>query len=87
MSKAQRHYWLDIALGLLSVLLAISSFLLWVVLPRGYHQTRTLWIFIHKWGGLAIGVIALAHVLLHWQWLVCMTRRQLRRAVVLLKRK
>jgi hypothetical protein len=30
MGKAVWHYWLDLAMGLLSALLAISSFLLWV---------------------------------------------------------
>ena len=40
MKKTTRNYLLDIAMGLLGILLAISSFLLWVVLPRGYHATR-----------------------------------------------
>lgn len=76
MRKATLHYWIDVLLGLLSLLLIVSSTLLWLVLPRGYHATRALWVEIHKWGGLAVTVIALTHVLLHWRWLVRMTRRQ-----------
>jgi hypothetical protein len=79
MKKTTRNYLLDIAMGLLGILLAISSFLLWVVFPRGYHATRALWVDIHKWGGLALSILAVVHLVLHWKWLVQMTRRQLER--------
>ena len=77
MRKAAYHYWLDMVLLLLSLLLAASSFLLWVVFPRGYYPARALWVEIHKWGGLALGVAASLHLALHWKWLVRMTRRHL----------
>ena len=79
MHKATWHYWLDLSMGLVAVLLAISSFLLWVVFPRGYSAARTAWVLIHKWSGLALGVLVLLHVVLHWQWLARMTRRELGR--------
>ena len=77
MGKAARNYLLDVLLALLGLLLAVSSFLLWVVFPRGYLPARRLWVDIHKWGGLALGVVALLHVMLHWRWLVRMSRRYL----------
>ncbi len=77
MRRAIWHYWLDVVLGLLSLLLAVSSFLLWVVFPRGYYGVRVLWVDIHKWGGLALGIGVLGHVALHWKWLLRMTRRYL----------
>lgn len=77
MSKAAWHYWLDVVLGLLALLLAVSSFLLWVVFPRGYYGVRVFWVDVHKWGGLALGLGVLIHVLLHWKWLLRMTRRYL----------
>jgi hypothetical protein len=87
MSKAAWHYWLDVMLALSSLVLAVSSFLLWVVFPRGFFPARNLWVTIHKWVGLAVSVGALSHVLLHWRWLVRMTRHQWRRAKALLHRK
>jgi hypothetical protein len=72
---------LDLIMGLMAVLLALSAFLLWVVFPRGYFAARTVWVLIHKWSGLAVGVSALLHVLLHWRWLVRMTRREFGRWV------
>jgi hypothetical protein len=77
MSKSLRSYVLFIVLAVLSLGLGLSSLLLWVVFPRGYHPTRQLWVDIHKWGGLALSLAALLHVSLHWGWLKRMTRRYL----------
>ncbi len=78
--KATQRYWLDITMGLLATVVALSAFLLWVVLPQGYFPSRLFWVQIHKWMGLALGVTALLHVMLHRKWLMQMTRRRLRRA-------
>jgi hypothetical protein len=80
MKKAAWYYWLDIVMGILALLLAISSLLLWIVFPKGFYAARVLWVDIHKWGGLALGVAALVHVALHWKWLIRMTRRYLGQA-------
>jgi uncharacterized iron-regulated membrane protein len=77
MGRAARFYLLDVVLALLAVLLALSSSVLWMVLPRGFSPSRRLWVDVHKWGGLALGVAVLLHVALHWSWLVGMTRRYL----------
>jgi hypothetical protein len=76
MKKATRNYVLDVAIGILALIVAVSSFLLWVVFPRGFYPARTAWVFIHKWVGLALGVAVLVHVAFHWRWLVRMTRHQ-----------
>jgi hypothetical protein len=33
-----------------------------------------VWVTIHKWVGLALGMAVLLHVALHWRWLVHKTR-------------
>ena len=78
MRKAPMFYWLTVTMGLLSILLAVSSLLLWVVFPRGFYPVRTLWVEIHQWGGLVLGIAALVHVAMHWSWLTRMTKRYLR---------
>ena len=30
---------------------------------------------LHEWGGLVLGAALLIHVILHWQWVVAVTRR------------
>jgi hypothetical protein len=77
MKKATWHYLLDMALGLLSLLLTVSTVFLWLVYPRGFYGARQFWVDVHKWGGLALGIGVLVHVLLHWKWLYRMTRRTL----------
>ena len=78
MSKSLRNYLLFLVLAVLSLILSLSSLLLWVVLPRGFHAARRLWVDIHKWGGLALSLSVMLHVALHWSWLARMTRRYLR---------
>ena len=77
-SKSLRNYLLFVVLAVLSLSLGLSSVLLWVVLPRGFHPARRLWVDIHKWGGLALSLSVMLHVALHWSWLTRMTRRYLR---------
>lgn len=69
------RYWLSVYLAIVGVLLAVSAFLLWVVFPRGYFPDRAIWVEIHKWSGLAITAGVLVHIILHWKWLMQMTRR------------
>jgi hypothetical protein len=70
-----RNYWLDVVMALLALTVALSALLLWVVFPQGYFAARLLWLEIHKWTGLALSLAVLLHILLHWSWLVRMTKR------------
>jgi hypothetical protein len=81
MDKATRNYWLDILMGLLALVLGGSSFLLWVIFPHGYYPSRLLWLTLHKWVGLALGVSVLVHLAFQWKLLVRMTRRRVNRLV------
>jgi len=63
--------WLIVLAGLP---LAVSSFFLWVVFPRGYYFSRTLWVAIHKWSGLTFGVLGLAHLAMHMPTLLRATQ-------------
>lgn len=39
--------------------------------------TRSEWIDVHDWAGVALLVIIGLHLVLHWRWIVNMTRRAL----------
>lgn len=75
MRKATRNYVIFLLLAALSVFLAPSSFLLWVVFPRGLSAGRVTWGLIQRWSGLALTVLVLIHVFIHRTWLVRMSRR------------
>jgi len=36
-----------------------------------------MWLDIHDWTGIALIVILLVHLLLHWRWVLNVTRRVL----------
>ena len=77
MRKATRNYWMFTVQAVLSSLLVASSFLLWVVFPRGYSAGRTLWVQIHRRCGLALCIVVLVHVAMHGAWIARTTRRVL----------
>jgi hypothetical protein len=43
------------------------------------YEQRATGLTIHEWGGLIVGVGLMVHILLHWQWVACNTRRFFRR--------
>lgn len=74
MRKATRNYLVMLAQTVATLLLVISAIQLWFVFPRGYIANRAFWVDIHKWSGLALAILVLIHVILHWNWLYRMTR-------------
>jgi hypothetical protein len=89
MSKATRNYTLFIAMSLLALFEIVSGFVLWLVLPRGgggfmggrgvaaqatFLWVRDTWLDAHNWVGVALLVIVVTHVVLHWKWIVRMTK-------------
>jgi sugar phosphate permease len=38
-------------------------------LPMGMIVT------LHDWSGLFLGLLSIAHIILHWKWIVTMTRK------------
>ena len=89
MRKATRNYLLAMVMALLALCQAVSGFVLWVVLPRGGYMggrgsdgtflwTRDGWINIHDWTAVALVVIVVTHIILHWGWIVRMTKSYFR---------
>ncbi|UCF10781.1 MAG: DUF4405 domain-containing protein, partial [Candidatus Bipolaricaulota bacterium] len=75
MKRMWINYANDVLLLITGLILAVSSLLVWVVLPKGYSAPWLLWIAIHKWSGLAMVVESILHIALRWKWLVTMTKR------------
>ena len=87
-SKAtSRNWYLDFIL-FLSALAAILSGIYFLYLPNGGYMggrnpsygltilfERHSWEDLHTWGGIAMTVIALTHLLLHWKWVTGMLKR------------
>ena len=88
MRKATRNYMLGVILFILALFQAMSGFILWFGLARGGGQgrgwgggtattfwslTRNTWTDIHSWVAVALLVIIIIHLILHWKWIVYMT--------------
>jgi uncharacterized iron-regulated membrane protein len=93
MGRAATLYWIAVAALLALLVEVVSGFVLWIALPRGdgfrfrgsgsrlahdsFGFDRPTWLDIHDWAGIALVVILLLHLVLHWRWVVTVTRRLL----------
>jgi len=92
-SKARINYYVDIGIGMAFVLAALSGIVLLAAGPSGGYQggrnpgyganilllSRPAWKTLHNWSGVAMTVGVGLHMVLHWNWFVCMTRNLFRR--------
>jgi hypothetical protein len=85
--KTLNNWLLDAGL-LASALATIASSLYFLYAPSGGYRggrntaynavllfSRTTWDDLHTWGGLAMIVVALVHIVIHWSWVISMAKR------------
>jgi len=90
MSKTKLNYWLDAVIALAFILSALSGVVFLFAGSGGYQggrnpgfQTeilgisRAIWSDLHTWVSLVMIAGVVIHLVLHWEWIVCMTRRML----------
>jgi hypothetical protein len=86
MSKAKLNYIVDVIIGLGFILAALSGLVLFFT-PSGYQGGRNpyymqpvlfltthTWDILHTWSSMAMIAGVGAHLVLHWEWMVCMTK-------------
>ena len=89
-NKAKLNYAIDVVIGMAFILSALSGLVLFFV-PSGYQGGRNLyygssvlflsthtWDTLHTWGSMAMISGVGAHLVMHWHWIVCVTRKMLR---------
>jgi hypothetical protein len=91
MKKWIKNYVLFVIMLLLGLVQAISGFLLWLVIPGGHRGfvrigqlanitvlwSRYTWIEIHDWTAVALVVMVIIHIILHWKWIIYMTKKSM----------
>jgi hypothetical protein len=91
MKKFVTNYVLFIIMFLLGLTQAVSGFLLWLVIPGGHRGfgigrsgqladitilwSRYTWIELHDWTAVALVVVVIIHIILHWKWIVDMIKK------------
>jgi cytochrome b subunit of formate dehydrogenase len=80
---ATRNYIIALVMGLLALVQTVSGFVLWLALPSGgrgaadggtFLWSRGVWLNIHSRAAIVLMVIVVIHVILHWGWIVSMTK-------------
>jgi len=89
MRKKTQNYILFVFLFFLGLFEAISGFVLWLALPCGgggggrgrydngatfWSLSRNTWTALHNWVAVALLAIVIIHIILHWKWIVYMTK-------------
>lgn len=88
LSRTTRLNWILDAGVFLSALVAGFSGLYFLYAPVGGYQggknplygitvlfSRSTWDDLHLWGGVAMILIVVIHLLYHWDWVVMMTKK------------
>lgn len=90
MRKWLQNYIVFALMFLLGLFQALSGFVLWIVFPhgQGYQGGKNLeytdnifiwqkdtWIDLHDWTAVALVVLVIIHLFLHWKWIIYMTRK------------
>ena len=81
--KTKNNFWLDVTIFTMFLVTALTGLLLWLLLPDGRGSgntiflglTRNAWVDLHNWVGLAMLAGVTLHLVLHWKWISCVSRR------------
>ena len=82
--KIRINYIVDFLAFGAFLITAISGFVMLIFLPSGVKQGRYqeflgaekfIWVAIHDWAGIVLTVLVIIHLVLHWRWVVAMSKR------------
>lgn len=83
MKRVLDNLWVDAIGAILMVAMAATGYILRFPLPPGTNKSLSLWGLtrhqwgqIHFWFSLALLVLVVVHVCLHWQWIVVSVKRR-----------
>lgn len=99
MNKVKMNYLLDVVIGL-AFLLSAATGIAFLFLGSGGYQggrnpgfqtvwlglSREVWSDLHTLGSLVMIAGIGAHLILHWKWIVCVTKQMLPKLPTLRKR-
>ncbi|MDD3176041.1 MAG: DUF4405 domain-containing protein [Candidatus Nanoarchaeia archaeon] len=75
MNKLKLNYWIDVGLAITFILTFITGIIKW----PSFYQLVSTWplkqiTFIHDWSGLVMSILIFIHLILHWNWIVVVTK-------------
>ena len=90
MSKARLNYMLDAVIGVAFLISSVTGLAFLLMGSGGYQGgrnphfatsllgiSRETWSDLHTWASLVMVAGVVVHLVLHWKWIVCVTRQVL----------
>jgi len=80
LNRTKLNYWIDVGLAISFFICFITGLIKWPGLIKliGTSAYRTLHFrnisIIHDWSGLIMGLLVIIHLVLHWKWIVAVTK-------------
>ena len=80
MNKIKLNYWIDIGLTISFLICLFTGLIKWPGLIKliGTSAYKILHVknisLLHDWSGLIMGILVLTHLVLHWRWIVSVTK-------------
>lgn len=80
MERSKINYAIDVLLGISFLLVFVTGILKWPgLLFRLGISIKSLSLKslsrIHDWSGLVMGMLVFIHLIMHWKWIVVMTKK------------
>lgn len=84
MKKANINYIVDVLMTLSLLVVGVTGVIIFFFFESGIRQggyltffgiTKNIWSFYHEYLGLFMVFIMVVHFLLHWNWMICMTKK------------
>lgn len=89
MNKPKINYIVDFLAFVSFLITAVSGLAIKIFMPGGVRQGRLqeflgvqkgIWSQIHDWFGILLIIFVVIHLILHWDWIICMTKNVFRKS-------
>jgi TRAP-type uncharacterized transport system fused permease subunit len=70
MNRAKLNYIVDVGLAISFAIVAVTGILKFPALGGRMRD----YVPLHDWSGIIMAVLVLIHLVLHWNWIVAMTK-------------
>ncbi|MEM4153001.1 MAG: DUF4405 domain-containing protein [Candidatus Pacearchaeota archaeon] len=83
MEKVKLNYIIDFLMAIFFIITAITSLVIFFFLPSGIPHggnqmflgiTKREWLSVHNNSGIIFIVLVIVHFILHWNWIISMTK-------------
>jgi len=87
LDKSVLNYFIDLVLTITFIITGITGLVIFFFIPSGVQQGRfqvflgiqkQVWTAWHNWSGIVMILAVLLHLVLHWNWMIRMTKKILR---------